>query len=48
VLTGREVVEAMVKAFEESENEKLAERLLIALETEQAARGDKREGLLQP
>ena len=42
MLTGREVIEAMTKAFEESENEKLAERLLKALEAGQEAGGDKR------
>ena len=42
MLVGEEVIEAMVEAFEKSEGETLAERLLRALEAGQRAGGDKR------
>lgn len=42
ILTGKEVVDAMAEAFENSSGDLLAERLLAALEAGQAAGGDKR------
>ena len=42
VLVSREVIEAMVAAFEKSEGETLAERLLKALEAGQHVGGDRR------
>ena len=41
-LVGEEVIEAMAEAFEKSEGETLAERLLRALEAGQRAGGDRR------
>ncbi len=42
ILTGQQVVEAMARAFEESSDEDLPERLLLALEAGQEAGGDRR------
>lgn len=42
LLAGREVVDAMAEAFENSSGDLLAERLLAALEAGQAAGGDRR------
>lgn len=42
MLIGREVIEAMSRAFEQSAQQELAERLLQALEAGQQAGGDKR------
>jgi len=42
MLTGPEVIQQMVQAFENSADEELAERILRAMEAGQAAGGDKR------